>query len=187
MREELSVAVIKRAQTGDNAALTALYEFYRPDVYQYLYYRLGRPQLAEDLMTEVFIRVIEHFPRYQLRSVPFRAWLLQIARNLAIDHMRKMNVRDHVDLDEKMPADIDGPETAVDLNLTGEHLKNALRRLTADQCDVIVLRFVAEMPITQVAQSLNKSESAVKALQARGLEALQKILVLEKVYYDESK
>lgn len=183
MREEVTAAVIKQAQSGDTTALTVLYEHYRPDVYQYLYYRMGRPQLAEDLTTEVFIRVIEHLPRYQQRRVAFRAWLLQIARNLAIDHMRKMNVRDHVDLDDEMPADVDGPETAVDLALTGDHLKNALRRLTADQCDVIVLRFVAEMPINEVARMLNKSESAIKALQARGLEALQKILAPQKVYY----
>lgn len=183
MREEVTAAVIKQAQSGDTTALTVLYEHYRPDVYQYLYYRMGRPQLAEDLTTEVFIRVIEHLPRYQQRRVAFRAWLLQIARNLAIDHMRKMNVRDHIDLDDEMPADVDGPETAVDLTLTGDHLKNALRRLTADQCDVIVLRFVAEMPINEVARMLNKSESAIKALQARGLEALQKILAPQKVYY----
>lgn len=183
MSEEVTAAVITRAQSGDTSALTDLYEHYKSDVYRYLYYRVGRPQVAEDLTAEVFIRVIEHLPRYRPRHVPFRAWLFQIARNLAIDHIRKLAVRNHVALDEKMPANDAGPETAVDYNLTIERLQEALRRLTSDQCDVIILRFVAEMPINQVAQTLNKSESAVKALQARGLEALQRILGPQRVFH----
>lgn len=183
MPEEVTAAVITRAQSGDTSALTDLYEHYKSDVYRYLYYRVGRPQVAEDLTTEVFIRVIEHLPRYRPHRVPFRAWLFRIARNLAIDHIRKLAVRDHVALDEKMPANYDGPETAVDYNLTIERLQEALRRLTSDQCDVIILRFVAEMPINQVAQTLHKSESAVKALQARGLEALQRILGPQRVFH----
>jgi RNA polymerase sigma-70 factor (ECF subfamily) len=184
MPEEVTAAVIKRAQSGDTTALTDLYEHYKSDVYRYLYYRVGRPQLAEDLTTEVFIRVMEHLPRYQPRRVPFRAWLLQIARNLAIDHARKLAVRHHVDLDEDMAADLDGPETAVARTLITEHLQHALHRLTADQCDVVILRFVAEMPIKEVAETLRKSESAVKALQARGLEALQQILTPQRVTHD---
>jgi RNA polymerase sigma-70 factor, ECF subfamily len=181
MSEEVTAAVIKRAQSGDTTALTDLYLHYKSDVYRYLYYRVGRSQLAEDLTTEVFIRVMEHLPRYRMNQTSFRAWLFRIARNLTIDYMRKMRIRDHVELDENMPSDHVGPETAVDHNLTIAHLQHALRSLTADQCDVIVLRFVAGMPIKEVAHSLNKSESAIKALQARGLEALQRTLVPQKV------
>jgi RNA polymerase sigma-70 factor, ECF subfamily len=184
MPEEVTAAVIKRAQSGDKTALADLYEHYKSDVYRYLFYRVGRPQLAEDLTTEVFIRVMEHLPRYQQRQAPFRAWLLQIARNLAIDHARKMAVRNDVDLDEEIPSASEGPETAVDHTLTTEHLQHALRHLTADQCDVIILRFMADMPIKEVAKTIRKSESAVKALQARGLEALQQILAPQKVTHD---
>lgn len=184
MPEEVTAAVIKRAQFGDTTALTALYEHYNSDVYRYLFYRVGRPQLAEDLTTEVFIRMMEHLPRYRPTNVPFRAWLLRIARNLVIDHVRKMNVRDHVDLDETMPSDHVGPETAVEYNLTIERLQHALQRLTAGQCDVIILRFVADMSVKDVAKILNRSESAVKALQARGIEALQLTLTPQKVSHD---
>jgi RNA polymerase sigma-70 factor, ECF subfamily len=181
MSEEVAEAVIKRAQSGDTTALTDLYEHYKSDVYRYFYYRLGQSQIAEDLTTELFIRVLEHLPRYRLRGVPFRAWLMRIARNLVIDYVRKLTMRTHVHLDENMAAEYEGPETAVERNLTIERLQQALSRLTADQCDVIILRFIAEMPIHQVAQTLNKSESAVKALQARGLEALQRLLTMQKV------
>jgi len=177
MPEEITASVIKCAQSGDKTALTELYEHYKSDVYLYLYYRVGQPQLAEDLTTEVFIRMIEHLPRYKPRGAPFQAWLMRISRNLAIDAMRKMNVRDHAELDETMPTDREGPEIVVDRILTIERLQHALRRLTANQCDVVVLRFVGGMSISQVAKTLHKSESAVKALQARGLEALQRILV----------
>ena len=183
MPEEVTAAVIKRAQSGDTAALTDLYEHYKSDVYRYLYYRLGLPEIAEDITTEVFIRVIENLPRYQIGDAPFRAWLLQITRNLAIDTVRKVNVRQEIELDVNLPTHSAGPETAVEQMLTTERLQQALQRLTADQCDVVILRFLAEMPISQVAQTLNKSESAIKALQARGLEALQRILGPPKATY----
>ena len=183
MPNEVDTAILKRAQAGDATALTTLYEQYKPDVYRYLYYRVGRPQLAEDLTTEVFIRVMENLSNYRQRNVPFRAWLFQIARNLTVDYFRKMNRRDDTILDEKMIAEQPDPETVAELRLTADQLQQALQHLPPSQCDVIVLRFIAEMPISQVAQTLKKSESAIKALQARGLEALHIILSPQMVPY----
>lgn len=176
MPHEIDAAVIQRAQAGDATALTRLYEHFKPDVYRYFYYRVDQPQLAEDLTTEVFLRVMEHLPRYHPRNIPFRAWLFQISRNLLIDHFRKMKSRNHMDLDENLAAEQDDPETTAELRLTAEQLRRALKRLPPSQSDVIVLRFIADMPTRQVAQTLKKSESAVKALQARGLEALHLML-----------
>lgn len=183
MPEGVAAFIIKRAQAGDKVALTELYEHYKPEVYRYLYYRLGNPGLAEDLTSEVFMRVIENLPRYRQRQVPFQAWLFRITRNLVIDYFRKMNVRDHVDLNQNIASDHEGPEMATERSLTEEQLQQALQRLTADQFDVIVLRFIADMPIKQVAAALDKSESAVKTLQARGLGALQRILSQRKVFH----
>ena len=169
-------ALIARARAGNAASIGALYERYQAGVFRYLYYRVGDRQAAEDLTGEVFLRMIGALPRYRQGGVPFKAWIFQIARNLAVDHFRKQSVRDHVGLDEALVDPQEAVEEAADRSLTSEALKAALQSLTVDQREVILLRFVAGMPIAQVAGILNKSESAVKALQRRGLNALRKIL-----------
>lgn len=175
--------LINRARRGDKTAITTLYETHRQKVFRYLYYQLGDQQTAEDLTTEVFLRMIKNLPRYQPQA-PFQAWLFQVARNLAIDHLRRSNRFKHTYLNERLIWDGDTPERYAERRLTSEQLQGTLDRLTADQRDVVVLRFVAEMPIAQVAVTMNKSESAVKALQARGLEALHRILSEQQVTYD---
>ncbi len=187
MVEGVDAAVIKRAQAGDEGALTALYEHYKPEVYRFLYYRTGDRHTAEDLTTEVFIRVLTNLTQYrQRKKVPFRAWLFQITRNLVIDHSRKMKVRNHVELNERISANNDNPERRIEKVLTEEILIQALHRLTDEQCNVIVLRFISEMPIREVAKFLNKSEGSVKMLQARGLESLRRIFAQRKILHDQS-
>jgi RNA polymerase sigma-70 factor (ECF subfamily) len=183
MPDDITTDLILRAQNGDTNALGALYEHYHLSVYRYLYYRIGDRQAAEDLTADVFVRMIRAIPAYRPRSVTFQAWLFQIARNIAIDHYRKMKHRDHAELEENMVDHEENVDASVDRSLTNAHLKQALAKLSDDQRDVLVMRFVANMPITQVAQTLHKSEDAVKGLQRRGLLALRAILVEWEVSY----
>jgi RNA polymerase sigma-70 factor (ECF subfamily) len=179
--------LINRAKAGDVAAVTAIYECFKPKVYRFFYYRLDDPQAAEDLTTELFLKVIEALPRYHQNGVPFQGWLFQIAHNLTVDHFRRMRVRQHSGLDEEMAADGESPDTAAGRSLVYEQLRHALRRLPEDQCTVVVLRFIASMPVSEVAHLLNRSESAVKALQARGLERLHQLLSQRKEQYEHTR
>jgi RNA polymerase sigma-70 factor (ECF subfamily) len=181
--DQMSDTLIARARDKDVAAIGTLYEHYWRMVFHFLYYQVGDQHTAEDLTTDVFLRMIQALPRYRQRGVPFQAWLFQIARNLAVDHFRKMDIRNHVELDENLTTGDQDLDIAAEHSLTRERLRQALMRLTEDQRHVIVLRFVVEMPIAQVAHTLDKSESAVKALQRRGLEALRRILADWKVSY----
>src|SRR5690606_28785626 len=131
--------------------------------------------------TEVFLRVIENLPRYQIREVPLQAWIFQIARNLAIDYFRKQRVRNHQELDANFPSNHDGPDIVAARRMVSDQLRSALEQLTDGQSDVIILRFISGFSIAETAQTLSKSESAVKALQARGLEALSRVLSDQKV------
>ena len=187
MSPQINKSTIARAKAGDESATVAIYEAYRAKVQRYLHYRIGHQQAAEDLTTEVFLRVIEHLPDYRQQDVPFQAWLFQIARNLAVDHFRRQSVRDHVPLDDKLKSNGEAPDSYVARSLVGEELQQALQRLTDGQSDVIVMRFIADMSIAEVAGALNKSESAVKSLQARGLEALHRILSQRRVVYEQTR
>jgi len=168
--------IILSAKNGDSKAISDLYVQYKPPILNYLSNRVGDMQVAEELTTEVFIRMINNLPKYKHKNVPFQVWLFKIARNLVIDHYRVTKNYNHVELHEEIVGNSDLPEIKVEKNLEAEKLRNAIRNLTNDQSDVITLRFIAEMPINQVAKVLNKSEGAIKMLQTRGLEALNKMM-----------
>ena len=167
--------LVQRAQAGDDAAFTQLYEQYAPAIYRYLYMRVQDASLAEDLRAEVFARMFEGLPRYQDRGWPISAWLYRIAHDRSVDTLRAQSRRQQVSL-EKCGGTCEGPEQRVGLQLDCEELHRNLYALTTDQRRVIQLRFLAEMSIQEVAQQLGRTEGAVKALQRRGLQTLERRL-----------
>ena len=172
--ETPDASLIQRAQQGDSHAVGWLYERFQQNIFRYLYYRLGDHQSAEDLTSEVFLRMLRSLPRYQPQEAPFQAWLFKIARNLAVDHFRRSGSQEH--LQETLVAPDSPPEQAAERSLTHQRLRQALARLGDEQREVVILRFVLALPIGQVAQMLHKSEDAIKGMQRRGLLALRKCL-----------
>jgi RNA polymerase sigma-70 factor, ECF subfamily len=175
--------LLHQAQQGDSAAISELYEQYRVSVFRYLYYRTSDPQVAEDLTSEVFLRMIRSLVNYRPTNSTFQAWLIQIAHNLVVDHYRKKSNQTHTILEENLVTGEAISGGSVERKLNAITLRQALAQINEDQRDVIVLRFVAGMPISEVAQALRKSENAIKALQRRGLDALRKILTDWEVNY----
>ena len=176
MMLEINTELIRKAQAGDETVIAALYERYHVSVFRYLYYRVGDLQTAEDLTSEVFLRMLRFLGGFKPPSAAFGAWLFGIARNLTIDYFRRTGIRNDVELEEDMLATRDDPAAAVERGLNSEVLRRALKKLNVEQRDVIVMRFVSGMPIGEVAQVLGKSEDAVKGLQRRALIALRQTL-----------
>ncbi len=168
--------VIARAQRGNPEEIGLLYSRYYQQVYRYLYYRTGDPQTAEDLTGEVFLRMVQALPNYHFETTPFLAWLFQVARNLAIDHYRHQVAHPVVAINEELDSDDENLDSTLDLNLSNTSLARALAGLEETQRDVLVLRFIEQLPIAEAALALHKSEDAIKALQRRGLKALRKLL-----------
>jgi RNA polymerase sigma-70 factor, ECF subfamily len=176
--------LIVRAKQGDTAAIGELYERYRLGVYRYLYYRAGDTQIADDLTSEVFIRMIRALSGYQVQNSSFQAWLYQIAHNLLNDHYRKASNRNQVELEDNMSNDpLYRRSRPVEHTLNSVALKQALEVLSDEQRDVIVMRFISGMSIAEVAQSIHKSEDAVKGLQRRALSSLRAVLADLEVHY----
>lgn len=180
---DINTELIRKAQKGDVAMIGALYERYHVSVFRYLYYRVGNRQTAEDLTSEVFLRMLRFLSGFQPPSASFQAWLFQIARNIAADHFRKNGSHEPIELEENLVIMTDTLDKAVDRSLTSQVLRRALTKLNEDQRDVIVMRFVAGMPIAEVAEVLNKSEDSIKGLQRRALLALRDILTDWEVAY----
>ena len=171
--------VIDRARGGDRHAFGELYDTHVESVYRYVLYRVREPSDAEDLTSEVFTRAFANIHRYRWQGKSFLAWLYTIARNAVTDRSRRE--RPTVDLDDAFGVAEEGP-TAHDRAVTGEQvdaLRGAVKHLTSEQQEVLVLRFVQDMSSRQVAKMLGKNEGAIRALQFRALGRLRKLLIAE--------
>ncbi len=162
----------------DPQALGQLHDEHYPAVYRYLAYRLGDPALSEDLAAETFLRLLDALRKPLTRVDNPRAWLLGTAHHLAMDALRRKYRRREEDLadHESLPAH-HSPEAAAESAQTLRQVRQAMRRLTADQQHVLALRFTQELSLEETAQMMKKSLSAVKVIQFRALAALRRLLL----------
>jgi RNA polymerase sigma-70 factor (ECF subfamily) len=156
-----------------------LYQLFYPKVYNYAYIQLGDVQQAEDLASEVLLRMLESLKGYRFRGLPLSAWVFRIARNCLIDLHRRRKRRPEVGLFEGIPDAEDNPPLAAERAMTQAELRRALVHLTEEQRQVIILKFIQGMDNATVARILGRSQGAVKSLQHRALVSLKKILSRE--------
>ena len=170
-------ALIEQAKS-DHDAFGQLYERYAQRIYQYIYYRTSSEADAEDLAAKTFMRAWQHMATYDDRGVPFSAWLYRIAHNLVIDHYRRRGRDSQVPIDDlpMLPSHSEDPEQAAERALTAEALRLAINRLTEEQAQVVTLRFLEGLSITEVAGSMGKTEGAIKAMQYRAVTSLRRLL-----------
>lgn len=155
-----------------------LYDQYHQDVFQFLMYMIKNRQTAEDLMHEVYVRVLKSYSRFEGKSSE-KTWLFSIAKNVAIDHFRKMAVRNRHAFDffdwekQELKSSEVLPEELVELNDEMKELLSALDECTGDQKMVIVMRYFQDLSIIETAQVLGWSEGKVKTTQHRAIRKLR--------------
>jgi RNA polymerase sigma-70 factor (ECF subfamily) len=176
------IALISAAQRGDPKAYDQHYNLYSDKLFRYLYVRLGEREPAEDLMAEVFVRLIRTLPRYRINLArpvaAFSAWLYRIAANLLTDHFRRQRFRRHADLaDQAHLAAVDStPHQQVEIGEAATDVWAAVRQLGPEQQTVILYRFAEHCSLAEAADLMGKSLGAVKALQHRALTNLRRLL-----------
>jgi RNA polymerase sigma-70 factor, ECF subfamily len=167
--------LVERAQRGDREALEELYLIHFDRIYSYLHLSVGNRHDAEDLTTQTFLKMLEAIGRFRWQSVPFSAWLFRIAHNLAIDHFR---ARRRVQTEDEVPEPPGMEESSAEdqaMDSLGQAGMLALiERLSAEQRQVLTLKFLFGFANADVAGILGKTEGAVKSLQHRALASLQK-------------
>jgi RNA polymerase sigma-70 factor (ECF subfamily) len=165
--ERLVLAAVARAREGDADALRFLYLRYADNVYGYVCSIVRDEYEAEDVTQHIFAKLLTALDRYEPRVVPFSAWILRVAHNAAIDHVR---TRRPVPCEEVHPPDLEedasGRERFADLRL-------ALAALPPEQRNVIMLRFLVGLSPREIAERLGRSEDAVHGLQHRGRRRLR--------------
>lgn len=170
-----------RASSGDRAAYAALYERYVDRIHRYIYYKVGDRAQTEDLTSQTFMKAWDAIGDYEWRNHPFGAWLFRIAHNLVVDYHRAR--RDHATLDDasrqlEARASREGlrPEQVLGEAITMDRVRHAIGRLTEEQQQVLILRFLEEMSTGEVAEIMGKRRGAIRGLQFRALSALRELL-----------
>ena len=178
-------AMVRDARAGDSRALGQLYDTYRDRVARFATGRIGDAEKAEDVTSETFEAVCRNLGSYRA-GTDFEAWLFTIAHRRVADHFRRRSRRREVTLDEAVdpagrgarhvPPAVAGPEEAVLAAERRAEVAGALRRLRADQQEVLALRVLGGLSAAQVGAVLGKSEGAVRVAQHRALASLREAM-----------
>jgi RNA polymerase sigma-70 factor (ECF subfamily) len=165
---------------GDAQAVEYVVRQYAPALYRFAYYQLQDAMLAEDLVSEVMVRMINHIDGFVLGRATFQAWLFRIARNLITDHYRARQRHPQVSLEAILNAE-PGYEPGeydpqIEALLDREQLAAGLAILTDEQRQVILLHVVEGWELPQIADLLDRSLASIKGLYYRGIQSLHRAL-----------
>ena len=171
------IVLLERAREYDAQALAEIYDRYAESIYRYAYRYVGDANLAEDLTSEVFLKLLEVLGTRRAPRKQLQGWLYRVARNLAVDWFRKQAKGVPLSLNEELTPDGDGsPITRLEQLQLRQDLREAISELTPDQQQVIVLRFGEGRKIREVGRLMGKSEGSIKVLQYRAMKRLRKLL-----------
>jgi len=184
--QERIAALVTLAQQGDGEAFGQIYDKYVDSVYRYLYYRVGSPQLAEDLTSETFLRALRRIDSFHWQGRDIGAWFVTIARNLVADHFKSSRFKLETSTGDILDADhagsvnqgsvAPGTEEIVLDRLRDAELLGAVQQLKADQQECVVLRFLQGLSVAETADVMGRSQGAIKQLQLRAVRSLAKVI-----------
>lgn len=189
LEEQQDDELLARFRAGEADAFGVLLQRYQRPVYNFLLRSVNHHEIAQDLAQEVFVRAIEHVADFQSKS-KFSTWLYSVARNITIDHHRRMRHRRHLSLDQSRERDSGEPaplvervaadEPGVDQRSAAGDLQSriaaAVERLPDEQREVFLLRQLQGMPFGEIASVVGVPENTVKSRMRYALERLQQVL-----------
>jgi len=169
--------LVEQAKQGDRDALEELYLLHFDRVYSYLHMSVGNRHDAEDLTTQVFVKMLESIGKFRWRSAPFSAWLFRIAHNLAMDHFRaNRRWQPEEEVPEPDPGEGSAAEEEAFESIGRQSMLQLIEKLSREQQQVLTLKFVFNFSNSDAATILDKTDGAIKSLQHRALASLQRQL-----------
>lgn len=182
IEEKLLLYKIKR---NDRLAFIKAYNLYVDQLYRFIYFKVGSREEAEDLCSAVFLKTWNYILGNSLKEhKTLKALLYKIARNLIIDHYRKNKDKETVSLDSDKGIEVvdekQNQAREIELKTDLLVLETKLPELKDEYREVIILRFVNELSIKEIAEILGKQKGNVRILIFRALKALRELLEVDK-------
>ncbi len=172
-------AVLESAIGGSTEAFGVLYERYVTRIYNYIYYRVGNANEAEDLTERVFLRALRHIENYTHRGLPFSAWLYRIAHNLVANWHRDNSRRKDVPLDDGLliSQHFNFPEQELMRSEEQARLLDVIHKLPNDRQELLILKFVDDLSNIEIGRVMGRTEGAIKSLYHRTLLSIRDELI----------
>jgi RNA polymerase sigma-70 factor, ECF subfamily len=164
-------AAVAGAKAGDREAMRFLYVRHAAAVHRYVRGIVHDDYEAEDITQAVFTKLFRTIEKYEPREVPFSAWIRRVARNLAVDEMRR---RRRAGWGE--PAAAEPPSNEADSERL-QSLLAALQDLPRDQRRIVLMRHMCGLAPSEIAEQLGRSESSVNGLHHRARGTLRRMLI----------
>ena len=161
-------------QRLDSQAIGAIYDQYFSEVYRYVRYRISDDAAAEDLASDVFMRLLEAVQKKHGPQTSLKGWLIATAAHAVNDYLRRQYRRPVEVLSDSLADHAANVHTEIDARERNRMVQNAYAQLTSEQQHVLALRFGQGYSVEETALYLNKNINAVKALQFRALASLQR-------------
>ncbi len=167
--------LLTRIQSGDETAFVETYELFGPKIYRHALFRTSSPETADDIMSETFVRAWDTIRVKADEIQHLKAFLYRVADNLIIDHYRRnaraaVAISDEIEETLRAPGD---PHAEVDRLLKSERLVQALDGLRADTRDLLVMRYIDDLPIEEIAEMTGKKKNAVYVALHRAVKELK--------------
>ena len=179
MNREQERAIIESAIAGDQQAAGALIKHHQRSVYAYLLRMSGRPDVAEDIVQEAFVRVLTNIDRFDFRF-RFSTWLFTIARRIYLNRCQKLSPTYDTERVDVARSDYGAPEAGTEhdelVGVWRGALQQALLQLTAEQREVLILFHQQDWSIALIAQHLDMPEGTVKSHLHRGRRRLRQLI-----------
>lgn len=169
--------LLDRIRDLDERTLGHLHDRYYPELFRFALYRIGDQQSAEDVASEVFVRLIDAVKVGRGPAQTVRGWLFGVASNLVAEHFRKAP-RESAELHDEMPASgsIVGE---VETRIRNAQLVRSMQALTREQQEVLSFRFALGYSLEETATAMGKNVNTIKQLQFRAVSALKRQLELD--------
>ncbi len=180
--------LVERTLAGDQDAFAVLHRRYYARIYRLALLRCSNCADAEDIAAETFLRAISHLPAYRFRGESLFPWLSRICLNLVADLHRQRPAATLLSLDaptgqnlrallESLPGETPDPYAVAERHEVQALLRTAVAALPPDQADAVLLRFLGDLPLKEIAAALGKTEGAIKSLLHRAIIGLRKSLL----------
>ncbi|MFA5022647.1 MAG: RNA polymerase sigma factor [Patescibacteria group bacterium] len=171
--------LLLRLKKKDPEAFAQVYDLYVTPIYRFIYFKVSSRQDAEDLTSEVFLKIWQYVTETDEVIENLRALLYRSARNLVIDFYRRNAKRDYVQDEEILDLIQDEKQqsllTKVDLEIEMKNVELILRKLKDEYREIIILRFVEELSINEIAEVLGKSKGSVRVILHRALKVVKEL------------
>jgi len=174
-------ALLQRAQRYDLQALADIYDRYSLGIYRYAMRLMSDEDLAEECVAETFNRFLTVLKAGRGPQHHLQAYLYRVAHNWITDYYRRQPPPTLPLEPDLIPNPGSDPQVQVALEMEIERVRDALRLLTPEQRQVVVLKYLEEWQNQEIAEAIEKQVGAVKALEHRALNTLRRILIREEV------